>query len=307
MRASRLDRAERFLVTPSCSRVASSFAGGSKTALPAIEPRRPRLPGFTPRNVPLVPFAAGTFFSSSPSRASAATDISPASSGACKAAGWRSNASSAAIGCPQSAREITDAAARLHRGARQRGGVAAGSKGAAAGVPVVGYLFLGSPDPIANRLAAFLKGLSEGGFVEGRNVMIEYRYAHNDIDRLPELAADLVRRRVAVIAVLGSTPRHSQSRPRLRLFRSSSRPAAIRSNQGWSPALIDPKATSPGSPTWPMSCCRSCSGCCRSWCRGQCASAYSSIPVAATCGIDHQGCTGGGFDCRTPNRGLHRR
>ena len=73
-------------------------------------------------------------------------------------------------------------------------------------MPVIGYLYMGSPETIANRLAAFLKGLSESGFVEGRNVMIEYRYAHNDINRLPELAADLVRRRVAVIAALGSTP-----------------------------------------------------------------------------------------------------
>ena len=77
---------------------------------------------------------------------------------------------------------------------------------AQARMPVIGYLYMGSPETIANRLAAFLEGLSESGFVEGRNVMIEYRYAHNDINRLPELAADLVRRRVAVIAALGSTP-----------------------------------------------------------------------------------------------------
>jgi hypothetical protein len=55
MHASRFDRAERSLVTPSCLSVARSFAGGAKTAPPAIDPRRPRLPGFTPGNVPLVP------------------------------------------------------------------------------------------------------------------------------------------------------------------------------------------------------------------------------------------------------------
>jgi putative ABC transport system substrate-binding protein len=75
-----------------------------------------------------------------------------------------------------------------------------------AAVPMIGYLYVGSPETISNRLAAFLMGLSESGFVEGRNVIIEYRYAHNDVSRLPELAADLVHRRVALIAALGSTP-----------------------------------------------------------------------------------------------------
>jgi putative ABC transport system substrate-binding protein len=64
-------------------------------------------------------------------------------------------------------------------------------------MPTVGYLDLGSPE--LNVLAAFRKGLSETGFVEGRNVAIEYRFALNEYDRLPDLAADLVRRRVAVI------------------------------------------------------------------------------------------------------------
>jgi putative ABC transport system substrate-binding protein len=75
-----------------------------------------------------------------------------------------------------------------------------------AAMPVVGYLYPGSPEPIAGYVAAFRKGLSETGFAEGRNVAIEYRWAHNDFSRLPELAADLVRRRVAVIAAPGSGP-----------------------------------------------------------------------------------------------------
>jgi putative tryptophan/tyrosine transport system substrate-binding protein len=64
--------------------------------------------------------------------------------------------------------------------------------------PLVGYLGASTPD--ANFLAAFRKGLSEIGYDEGRNLTIEYRFANNQNDRLPELAAELVRRQVAVIA-----------------------------------------------------------------------------------------------------------
>jgi putative ABC transport system substrate-binding protein len=67
-------------------------------------------------------------------------------------------------------------------------------------IPVIGYLGLG-----AVAAAAFRKGLAESGYVEGRNVAIEFRLAQNEVARLPELAADLVRRRVAVI-VAGSPP-----------------------------------------------------------------------------------------------------
>jgi putative ABC transport system substrate-binding protein len=72
-------------------------------------------------------------------------------------------------------------------------------------MPVVGYLYSGSPEPTTNYVAAFRKGLSEAGFVEGRNVTIEFRWAEGKFDRLPELAADLVRRRVSVTAALGNT------------------------------------------------------------------------------------------------------
>jgi len=65
-------------------------------------------------------------------------------------------------------------------------------------LPVVGFLHSGTPAP--GDITAFLKGLSETGYVEGRNVAIEYRWAQNDLSRLPGMAADLVRRRVAVIA-----------------------------------------------------------------------------------------------------------
>src|SRR6267142_4142306 len=72
-------------------------------------------------------------------------------------------------------------------------------------MPMVGFLYPGSPEPFANQVAAFRKGLSETGYVEGRNIAIEYRFAHYDNARLPELATDLVRRRVAAIATPGSS------------------------------------------------------------------------------------------------------
>ena len=73
-------------------------------------------------------------------------------------------------------------------------------------MPVVGYLDVGAPEPNAHLAAAFRKGLGESGYVEGRNVTFEYRWAHYDNARLPELAADLVSRRVAVIAAPGGLP-----------------------------------------------------------------------------------------------------
>jgi putative tryptophan/tyrosine transport system substrate-binding protein len=71
--------------------------------------------------------------------------------------------------------------------------------------PVIGFLHAGSPQPNVKLVAGFRKGLSETGYVEGRDVTVEYRWAAGRDDRLPDLAADLVRQKVAVIATPGTT------------------------------------------------------------------------------------------------------
>jgi putative tryptophan/tyrosine transport system substrate-binding protein len=72
-----------------------------------------------------------------------------------------------------------------------------------AAIPVVGLVNAGSREMAAERLAAFRKGLTNTGYVEGQNVTVEYHWLEGQFDRLPSLMADLVRRRVAVIATPG--------------------------------------------------------------------------------------------------------
>jgi putative tryptophan/tyrosine transport system substrate-binding protein len=73
-------------------------------------------------------------------------------------------------------------------------------------MPVIGFLGGSSPEANAERMRGFHLGLKDAGYVEGENVTVLYRWAENDVARLPELAADLVRRQVAVIACFGNAP-----------------------------------------------------------------------------------------------------
>jgi hypothetical protein len=69
-------------------------------------------------------------------------------------------------------------------------------------MPVIGFLYNTSPDPIADRLRAFRQGLNETAYVEGDNVTILYRFAENQNERMPELAADLVRRQFQLFEIM---------------------------------------------------------------------------------------------------------
>jgi putative tryptophan/tyrosine transport system substrate-binding protein len=138
---------------------------------------------------------------------------------------------------------------RFHVAARRRGGLAARGTGAQqVAPPAVGWLNSETPGGYAPMVAAFRQGLSETGLVEGRSVAIEYRWAEGQNDRLPALAAELVRRQVTVI-VSTSTPAVLAARTatttipivffiavdpvQLGLVTSLSRPGAI--SRAWSP------------------------------------------------------------------------
>jgi hypothetical protein len=120
-----------------------------------------------------------------------------------------------------------------------------------AALPVIGYLSdlsdQSADDDYKSYTVPFLQGLKETGYVEGQNVAVEYRWAENQYDRLPALAADLVRRRVAVIGSSG-TPQRWRRRQRPPPYRSSLGSALTRSHRVLSPASTGPARTSPAAP-----------------------------------------------------------
>ena len=92
--------------------------------------------------------------------------------------------------------------------------------------PVIG--FLGAVSSSAQPMRGFTQGLKDAGYVEGENVTIEYRWADNQLDRLPTLAADLVRKQVAVLVATGGTAPAIVAKAQPRPFRSCLRPRTTR-------------------------------------------------------------------------------
>ena len=107
-------------------------------------------------------------------------------------------------------------------------------------VPVVGYLDSRVAATSADQVVLFRRGLNQAGFIEGRNVAVEFRWAEGQLDRLPALAADLVRRQVTPPSSVTAFLYSRRSGPRPPRFRSFLSPVAIRSKPGYVASLNRP-------------------------------------------------------------------
>jgi hypothetical protein len=133
-------------------------------------------------------------------------------------------------------------------------------------MPVIGILASVSPAPYARFIEAIKQGLREAGYVEGRNVAIEYRWADGQYDRLPQLATELVDRGVAVIILVGGGPRQQPPRLRLRRSRSCSTRGRTQSQLAqWRRSIVQavmPRELACSRSLWKQNDCN----CCTSWC-----------------------------------------